>query len=77
MTPFLRSVLRVGTIVTAAFERVSGRSELLFRSKAEAARRASAKFETLKRKEMEVERLDCLRNPGNYRGRQNTCLPTA
>ncbi|MCX6902264.1 MAG: hypothetical protein NTW03_02035 [Verrucomicrobia bacterium] len=69
MTPFLRKVLHVGVIGTAVFARVCERIERLFRSKARVAQRATGRFEALKRKEMEVERLDRLRNPGNYRGR--------
>ena len=69
MTPFLRRVLHVGVIVSAVLARVYERIELLFRSKAQVARRATGRFEVLKRKEMEVERLDRLRNPGDYRGR--------
>jgi hypothetical protein len=69
MTPFLRRVLHVGVIVAAVFERVWERIEQLFCSKAEVARRASVRFQALKRKEMEVERLDRLRNPSDYQGR--------
>jgi hypothetical protein len=69
MTPFLRKVLHAGVIVSAVFARVWNTIELLFRSKAEVARRASGRFEALQRREMEVERLDRLRNPSNYRGR--------
>jgi len=69
MTPLSRKVLHVGVIVTGVFARVCERIELLFRSKAQVAQRATGRFEALKRKEMEVERLDRLRNPGNYRGR--------
>ena len=69
MTPLLRGLLHAGVIVSAVFARVWQTFERLFYSKAEAARRASGRFETLKRKVMEAERLDRLRNPGNYRGR--------
>jgi hypothetical protein len=69
MTPFLHRVLHVGVIVSAVFARVWKAFERLFYSKAEAARRAAGRFEALKRREMEVERLDRLRNPGDYRGR--------
>jgi hypothetical protein len=69
MTPFLRRVLHVGVIGTAVFARIWERIELLFCSKAQVARRATGRFEALKRKEMEEERLDRLRNPGDYRGR--------
>lgn len=69
MTPLLRKVLHVGVIVAAVFQRVWESIELLFRSKAQLARRATGRFEALKRKEMEIERLDRLRNPSNYQGR--------
>ena len=69
MTPFFHRVLHAGVIVSAVFKRGWETIELLFRSKAEAARRASGRFEALKRKEMEIERLDRLRNPSDYQGR--------
>jgi hypothetical protein len=69
MTPFLHRALHLGVILSAVFKRVWETIERPFYSKAEAARRASGRFEALKRKEMEVERLDRLRNPGDYRGR--------
>jgi hypothetical protein len=69
MTPFLHKALHAGVIVMAAFQRVWEAIEWLVLSKAQLARRATGRFEMLKRKEMEIERLDRLRNPGNYRGR--------
>ena len=69
MTPFLRRVLHLGVLVTSVFQRVWEHLERLFRSKTQLVQRATGRFEALKRKEMEVERLDRLRNPGNYRGR--------
>jgi hypothetical protein len=69
MRPFLHRLLHVGVVVMAVFARVWGSIELLFLSKAQVAQRATGRFEALKRKEMEMERLDRLRNPGNYRGR--------
>jgi len=69
MTPFLRRVLHIGVLVTLVFKRVWESLERLFRSKTQLSQRATGRFEALKRKEMEVERLDRLRNPGNYRGR--------
>ena len=69
MTSFLRKVLHVGVIAAAVFQRAWETIELLFRSKAQVARRATGRFEALKRKEMEVERLDRLRHPSDYRGR--------
>jgi hypothetical protein len=69
MTPFLRRVLHAGVIATSVLARVWESIERLFLSKAQVARRTTGKFEALKRKEMEMERLDRLRNPGDYRGR--------
>jgi hypothetical protein len=69
MIPFLHRVLRTGVIVATALGRLWERIELSFLSKAEVARRASGKIETLKRKDLEAERLDRLRNPRNYQGR--------
>jgi hypothetical protein len=69
MTPFLQKALHVGVIVTALFQRVWESLERIFCSKARLAQRATGRFEALKRREMEIERLDRLRNPGNYQGR--------
>jgi hypothetical protein len=69
MKPFLHRMLHAGVIASAVCKRIWEGFELLFRSKAEVARRASGRFEALKRREMEIERLDRLRNPGDYRGR--------
>jgi hypothetical protein len=69
MTPFLRKVLHLGVIASAITKQVWETAERLFRSKADVARRSSGRFEALKRREMEIERLDRLRNPGDYRGR--------
>lgn len=69
MKPLLRQVLHAGVIVSAVFKRLWETTERLFRSKAQLARRDSGRFEALKRREMEIERLDRLRNPGDYRGR--------
>ena len=69
MKPFLRGLLQAGVIASAGFARVWRTFERLLYSKEEAARRASGRFETLKRKVLEAERLDRLRNPDDYRGR--------
>jgi hypothetical protein len=69
MKPFLHALLQAGVFVSAAFARVWNTFERLFYSKAEVARRASGRFEALKRKVLEAERLDRLRNPHDYRGR--------
>ncbi len=69
MTSFLQKLLRVGVIIEAMFKWVWEGIAPIFFSKDEAARRASGKFERLKRQEFEAERLDRLRYPENYQGR--------
>jgi hypothetical protein len=69
MTPFLEKMFGAGGTIVTALERFRKRTELIFLSKRENARRASGRLETLKRKEMEAERIDRLRNPSNYQGR--------
>jgi hypothetical protein len=69
MTPFLDKMLRAGGTIAAALARFRKGSELIFLSKRENARRASGRLEALKRKKMEAERIDRLRNPSNYQGR--------
>jgi hypothetical protein len=69
MTPFLDKILRAGGKIATVLARFRERTELIFLSKRENARRASGRFETLKRKEMEAERIDRLKNPSNYQGR--------
>jgi hypothetical protein len=69
MRPFLRGLLQAGVIASAVLARVWRTFEGLFYSKAEVTRRASGRFEALKRKVLEAERLDRLRNPSDYRGR--------
>lgn len=69
MTPFFRKVMLSGVIVSAFFIRLFERIERRFRSKAHMAQRATGRFEALKRKEREIERLDRLRNPSDYQGR--------
>jgi hypothetical protein len=69
MTPFLDKLLRAGGPVGNALARFRKKAELIFLSKRENARRAFGRLETRNRKEMEAERIDRLRNPGNYQGR--------
>jgi hypothetical protein len=69
MTHFLKKLLHAGVHIEDATRRTWERMSRPFLSKAEAARRASWKCETLKRQEMEAERLDRLRNPRNYEGK--------
>ena len=69
MTPFLDKIFRAGGTIVTALARFRERVELVFLSKRENARRAAGTLEALKRKEMEAERLDRLRNPSNYQGR--------
>ena len=69
MKPFLPRVFHAGVIVSAAITRVGQSIELLFRSKADVARRAAGRIEALERRQMELERLDRLRHPSDYQGR--------
>jgi hypothetical protein len=69
MPPFLDKILRVNRTIATALARFRKRTQLIFLSKNENTMPASATLETLKRKEMEAERLDRLRNPRNYQGR--------
>lgn len=69
MTPFSKSLLRTFVRVEGVTKRVWEGFGRVFLSKEQAARRDTDRFETFKRREMEEERLDRLRNPGNYRGR--------
>ena len=62
-------MLQVRVALTAVVQRGWTSLERLFRSKAQVAQQAAGKCEARKRQEMEVDRLDRLRNPGNYRGR--------
>ena len=62
-------MLHMAVLVTAVFAQAWERIAQLFYSKTEVAKRASGRFETLKRKEMEMERLDRLRHPSDYQGR--------
>ena len=66
MKPFFNKMVRVGGAIATALTRFR---ESVFHSKLENARRASGRFETLKRQEMEAERIDRLRNPSDYQGR--------
>jgi len=59
MTPFLDKILQAGGAVAMSMARFWGRS----------GRRTSLRIETLKRNELEAERIDRLRNPRNYQGR--------
>ena len=69
MTPFLDQVRRAGVIVATALGRVWEKIKRFFPSKEEVARRDAGRLETLKRKEMETERIDRLTNPHNYQGK--------
>jgi hypothetical protein len=69
MTPLLDKILRAAGKIGTALARFRERTELIFHSKSENAKRALGRFETLKRQEMEAERIDRLRNPSNYQGR--------
>ena len=69
MTHYLKKLLHAGAHLEDATRRTWERMSRPFLSKAEAARRASGRFEVLKRQEMEAERLDRLRNPRDYEGK--------
>jgi hypothetical protein len=60
---------RTRVIVATALGRLWERIQLPFLSRDEVAKRASGKLETLKRKDLEAERIDRLRNPRNYQGK--------
>jgi hypothetical protein len=60
---------RTRVIVATALGRLWERIQLPFLSQDEVAKRASGKLETLKRKDLEAERIDRLRNPRNYQGK--------
>lgn len=69
MTPFLRSALHLGVNGMAVLARIWERIERILCSKATLAQRSAERFEALRRREFEVERLDRLRNPSDYQGR--------
>ena len=69
MTPLFRKLLHIGVILAAVVQRLWEGIAQLFHSKAQLAQRATGRFEALKRKEMELDRLDRLRNPADYQGR--------
>jgi len=69
MTRLLEKILGAVRIIAGALGRFRDRIDMIFLSKREHARRASGRLGTRKRKEMEAERLDRLRNPSNYQGR--------
>ena len=69
MTPFFQKILRAGVNIEAGTRRACESIQRLFLSRVEQTRRASGRFEALKRREMEAERLDRLRNPRDYQGK--------
>ena len=69
MTPLVEKMLRVGVGIETMLKRAWRGIERVFLSKAEVARRDTGRFETLKRREMETERLDRIRNPHDYEGK--------
>jgi hypothetical protein len=62
-------LLRAGVKIDAVIKRVWERIGRLFPSQGDAVRRSSVRFDALKRREMEAERLDRLRNPSDYQGK--------
>jgi hypothetical protein len=69
MTPLRRRLLRAGVNIEAVIRRAWEITRRLFLSQTGLTRRAAGRFDALKRREMEAERLDRLRNPGNYQGK--------
>lgn len=69
MIPFRKPLLHAGVKIEKVIRRGCEGLGRLFLSKAEVARRAAGKFELLKRQELEIERLDRLRNPRDYEGK--------
>ena len=69
MTPLFDKILHARKSLAAALLRLREKAALIFLSQRENAKRAFGKLETRKRKEMEAERIDRLRNPRNYQGR--------
>ena len=65
----LHALFRAVARFFAALTRGWAKVRLLFLSGSGAEKRASGKFATLQEREMEAERLDRLRNPGDYQGR--------
>ena len=63
------TLIRATVNLLAVLARGWDKVELFFLSKAGADQRTSERFAALKRREMEVERLDRLRNPRDYQGR--------
>ncbi|MBI3414718.1 MAG: hypothetical protein HY043_05260 [Verrucomicrobia bacterium] len=69
MNSFFQKLLHLGVGIETVLKRAWQGIERLFLSKAEVARRDSGRFVTLKRREMETERLDRIRNPRDYQGK--------
>ena len=67
-TVFLK-LLRAGVVASAWMEKTFAFFERLLRVPTDAAGRRSGRFKALERRESEIERLDRIRNPGDYRGR--------
>jgi hypothetical protein len=69
MKPIRQIILHVGVLVAAFFSWPLERIGRLFRSSSPDAQPHTGKLQALKRREMENERLDRLRNPRNYQGK--------
>jgi hypothetical protein len=65
----LRWFFRAGCLVAAAVGQVGFRLERWLLPKAFADRRAFLRSEAIRHRDEEAERLDRLRNPGDYAGR--------
>ena len=69
MNSFFQKQPHVRARIETALRRVGTTLGRLFLSKAGVTRLASGRFDALPRREMEAERLDRLRNPGDYIGK--------
>ena len=69
MIPILQKLVRAGVSIEAGTRRAWEGIQRLFLSQVEHTRRTSGRSEALKRRELEAERLDRLRNPRDYQGR--------
>ena len=69
MNSFFQTLFHLGVRIETLLKRASQGIERLFLSKDEAGRRDTGRLETIQRREFEAERLDRLRNPGDYEGK--------
>lgn len=69
MNSISQKLLHLGAGIETLLKRASQGIERLFLSMDEAGRRDTDRLETIQRREFEAERLDRLRNPGDYEGK--------